>query len=312
MTSADVIGRELYRGNVNTWECDEMGHMNVRFYVAKAQEAMAVLGHTKGLGPAHQRELGTALTVSDHHIRFLREVHAGTGLYACGGIVGCSMDAFQAYIEIRNAQTHEVSATFNTTVHHTDPDMGARIPLADRSRALLLEDLVAVPDYAQPRGLDLVAPKGEASLARAEELGMHVISHGVVQRAQCNENGLMHTQHFIGRVSDGIVNFLPLLQPDQKSPRDPGRIGGAAVEYRLCYHRRPRAGDIIIIRSGLKGLGERTFHLIHWLLDGVTGDAIATSEAVALTLDLQARRSMPLDPETRDFMTTKIIPGLSV
>ena len=27
-------GLEVWRGGVNTWECDEMGHLNVRFYVA--------------------------------------------------------------------------------------------------------------------------------------------------------------------------------------------------------------------------------------------------------------------------------------
>ena len=33
----------LWRGNANTWECDELGHLNVRFYMAKAQEALAGL-----------------------------------------------------------------------------------------------------------------------------------------------------------------------------------------------------------------------------------------------------------------------------
>ena len=33
----------LWRGNANTWECDELGHLNVRFYMAKAQEALGGL-----------------------------------------------------------------------------------------------------------------------------------------------------------------------------------------------------------------------------------------------------------------------------
>ncbi|MGF1453799.1 MAG: thioesterase family protein [Alphaproteobacteria bacterium] len=307
-----VVGRELYRGNVNTWECDEMGHMNVRFYVSKAQEALAILGHHLGLGPTHQRETGTALTVSDHHIRFLREMHAGTGLYVCGGVVEHGQDWLQVYLEIRNAHTHEATATFTTLVHHTDPDMGARIPLPYSVSPALKADRVAIPDHARPRGMALDAPSGTASLARAEELGMPVISHGVVQRSQCNENGLMHTQHFIGRVSDGIVNFMPTLLTDGSNARTPGKVGGAAVEYRMCYARRPRAGDIVIVRSGLKSLGERTFHLVHWILDGVTGEAFATSEAVALSLDLEARKSLPIDPERRSFMETKIVPGLMI
>ena len=50
-----ATGLEVYRGNVNTWECDEMGHMNVRFYVAKCEEAIAILLAELGLSPAEQR-----------------------------------------------------------------------------------------------------------------------------------------------------------------------------------------------------------------------------------------------------------------
>ena len=40
---ADNLGIEVWRGCVNTWECDEMGHLNVRFYVARAMEGLVGL-----------------------------------------------------------------------------------------------------------------------------------------------------------------------------------------------------------------------------------------------------------------------------
>ena len=40
---------EVWSGGVNTWECDEMGHMNVRFWVAKAQEGLAGLAAQLGM-----------------------------------------------------------------------------------------------------------------------------------------------------------------------------------------------------------------------------------------------------------------------
>ena len=39
----DNGGLEVWRGGVNTWECDEMGHMNVRFYVSRFIEGLAGL-----------------------------------------------------------------------------------------------------------------------------------------------------------------------------------------------------------------------------------------------------------------------------
>ena len=36
----DSKGLEVWRGSVNTWECDQMGHLNVRFYVARSAEGL--------------------------------------------------------------------------------------------------------------------------------------------------------------------------------------------------------------------------------------------------------------------------------
>ena len=68
---------ELYRGSINTWECDEMGHMNVRFYVAKAMEGLAELAHIAGLGHAFRANVQSTLRPREQHIRFMKEAHAG-------------------------------------------------------------------------------------------------------------------------------------------------------------------------------------------------------------------------------------------
>ena len=36
----------LWSGIANTWDCDEMGHMNVRVYVEKAMEGLGSLRAT--------------------------------------------------------------------------------------------------------------------------------------------------------------------------------------------------------------------------------------------------------------------------
>ena len=42
---------EVWRGAVQAWECDEMGHMNVRFHLAKAMQGLA--GAAAALGMPH-------------------------------------------------------------------------------------------------------------------------------------------------------------------------------------------------------------------------------------------------------------------
>jgi len=80
-------GIEIWRGGVNTWECDEMGHMNVRFYVARAMEGLVGLAAALGLPHAFAAHAGATLLVREQHIRFLREARAGAALHMTGGVV---------------------------------------------------------------------------------------------------------------------------------------------------------------------------------------------------------------------------------
>src|ERR1700761_1671694 len=78
---------EIWRGGVNTWECDEMGHMNVRFYVARFMEGLGGLALRLGLPQAFSAHANATLTVREHHIRFLKEAHAGAPLHMEGGVI---------------------------------------------------------------------------------------------------------------------------------------------------------------------------------------------------------------------------------
>ena len=76
MTARDP-SLEVWRGQVNAWNCDEMGHMNVRFYVSRFMEGLGGLALRLGLPDAFQRSTNATLLVRDHHLRFLKEAHAG-------------------------------------------------------------------------------------------------------------------------------------------------------------------------------------------------------------------------------------------
>ena len=62
----------LWRGNANTWECDELGHLNVRFYMAKAQEALAGLADQLGMHHAFAPDATATLIPRDVTLRFRR------------------------------------------------------------------------------------------------------------------------------------------------------------------------------------------------------------------------------------------------
>jgi acyl-CoA thioester hydrolase len=68
---------ETYRGAVYPWECDHMGHMNVRFYQSRFDEATWQLFGMLGLTPEYLRSEGRGMAAVEQHTRYLREALPG-------------------------------------------------------------------------------------------------------------------------------------------------------------------------------------------------------------------------------------------
>jgi len=111
-------------------------------------------------------------------------------------------------------------------------------------------------------------------------------------------------------VSDSIPNLLGQTNGMDRSKDD--KVGGAALEYRFHYHSYPRAGDVLTLRSGLKSVSAKTYIWGHWLFNLETGKIVATAEAVAVALDLVARKAIPIPEEMRTRLEGMVAPGLGV
>src|SRR3954470_4767757 len=84
---AEALPIEVWRGGVNAWDCDGMGHLNVRNYVAFAMEGLAGLAAELGLPGAFRPGAPSTVVVRDHHLRFLREAREGAVLHMRAGVV---------------------------------------------------------------------------------------------------------------------------------------------------------------------------------------------------------------------------------
>ena len=77
---------EVMRSSVNTWECDNMGHMNVRHYSARAADGLARLAMELGLGPRQLAKEGTSVRALAQHLRFHREMRPGATFRVRAGV----------------------------------------------------------------------------------------------------------------------------------------------------------------------------------------------------------------------------------
>jgi acyl-CoA thioester hydrolase len=291
-----------------------MGHLNVRFYVARAMEGLVGLAGALGLPGAFKDQATATLLLTDHHIRFIREARSRAPLHMVAGVL--DMDDTRArFLQLLiHSLTGEIAASFQTLVVHATAREGRAFPWSERTRALADRLRMDVPERAAPRSLGLTPPSGGASLSEAERLDLIRLGAGSVGSTDCDVFGRMRPDVFIGRVSDGIPALGVALRAgmaDGPSTRPHG-VGGAVLEYRVAYHAWPRAGDRFEIRSGLAEVGDRTQRLAHWMLDPETGRAWVSAEAVAIALDLGERKVIPIGPAERAHLLTRVTPGLSL
>ena len=307
-----MTGEEVWRGGVNTWECDEMGHMNVRFHLTRAHEGLGGLARRLDLPDAFRAGAPSTLVVREQHIRFLREAHAGAPLSMTGAVVRLGETDADLVLMLLHADGAPAS-TFRLRVEHVTHD-GRVFPWPARVRRAADALTIEPPVAATPRSLafaDGVA--ATASLEGADRMGLTCIGRGVLQPTGCDAQGFMRPDEFMGRVSDGAGALMrPVRDAAATGAPADARVGGAVLEYRLLFLDRPRAGDHLELRSGLCAVEAKTTRVVHWMLDPVSGRPWVSSEAVVVSFDLDARKALAMPPEAQAALRAKVAPGLGL
>ena len=305
---------EVWRGGVNTWELDDMGHMNVRFYVARAMEGLVGLAAALGLPDAFRPGAETTLLLKEQHIRFMREARSRAPIHMTAGVV--SMDECEARVLLLlvHSNSGELAAAFQTVVVHATARDERPFPWTAHSRELAESLMTTVPANAAPRSLGVGPVVSGASLAEADRMGLIRLSAGAFGVQECDAFGRMRAEQLIGRVSDGIPRMSAAFRGTvaDEAPQPVARVGGAVLEYRIVHLAWPRIGDRFEVRSGVAGVDHRAQRMVHWMLDPTTGKAWGTSEAVAISLDLDARKIITITPQAQAAIAQRITPGLAL
>jgi acyl-CoA thioester hydrolase len=304
----------LWQGSCNQWDCDEMGHMNVRVYVEKQLEGLVSLAHAAGMPNAFRPDSPATILPVDQHIRFVREVLPGRPLSMRGCVLGVGTHDAVIYKELRHSDG-SLSAAFRTRIIHVDTAEGTPFPWSSRPRAKLEALKGATPDEAKPRSIDPDAPGlavSDITLERVKKTGAPLIGMGAVPPDHCGAHGWMQPYWVIGRISDSVPNLLADWRNRVGQSAGGRRMGAAVLEYRIRYHRHPQAGDVFAAYTSLGKVQGKTHGLVHWFMDPLTGGAWATCEAVAISLDLDARKAVEAPPEMLAELERIAPRGLSI
>jgi acyl-CoA thioester hydrolase len=283
-----------YRGCVNAWECDENDHLNVRFYLAKANQGLPFALEAIGLLPAVLRKNAARPRIRMQHVRFLEESRPATPLTVETGLAGEQGHRLTLYSEVRHSLTGGVLATVLTELELVGADGAPRLvsPARDAPRC-------TVPEHGSPRGIAAGPETLRPAYEAVAEMGFVEIGRGAVAPTECDLDGEMEHFQYVGRMSDSVVNLLAHFQTEEElSRRSVGIEGGALVELRIAFHAPLRVGSLFTIWSGIAAAGRKTQHFVHLFFDEVSRACVATAQGIAVAMDLKTRKSIEL-PEAR-------------
>jgi acyl-CoA thioester hydrolase len=297
----------LYQGSVNQWECDDGGHLNIRFHFERAFVGLAHMARALELPRAFTESAGSTLIAQEIHARFIKEARPGAPLVMHGGVVELGESDATLCLDMRH-HDGAPGAAFTVKIRHVETRGLRSFPWSSRTKAAAKRLKCKLPDHATPRSIDTGQPAADASLQNAIAIGAKRIGGAIVYPDQCDALGRLRGEHFPGRISDSVPN---LLAPWRRAAAGDGvQPAGAVVEARLVMRKFPRAGELIEVHSGIAEIGEKTLRIVHWLLDPASGAAWASMEAVALTFDVKTRKALTPSAEARGRVAKLVVPGL--
>lgn len=290
MSDAGITGR----GAVNSWECDQWGHLNVQFYLAKASDALAVLALQLGVTPTRQRLSGSGLLPVADRILFKRELRAGEIYSFRSGIRAIAGDGALAVASTMvNLGTGDDAATFETRLRWAEFDSGGFLPWPQD----VLSTAVAVAgEFVQA---PLPSPMAHAHQPSAGALERLLLTYrGSIEAWECDARGIAPPRAHLARFADCINHLFRAMGISKDQLRAQG-LGSAALDYEIEYRRLMRLGQAVETRSGVLDAGEKVFHFFHHLIDSATGDVITSIVVAALFFDLVTRKSVPMPEAVR-------------
>jgi len=308
----------LHETCVEADEIDSLGHMNVRHYIARMERANRQLIDACALPPTTMASC--FLRRTDTYARYRQEQFEGATLHTLGGLLDVSEDGLRSFVEIRNAQSQAVAATFIATTALIDRTTRELLPFPATPQLGQIPRM-DIPEHAQPRSLDLTVLNTAVTLALLEERIPASEDSGMMsgRRDTTVEADDVDPQGWLKE--DIELMFLPFTKlaaasgvphgPPVFTTDDGKRIGWAVIESRNVTFGLPRLGDRLAYFSADLRLEHKSRLSRRWAFARESGQLLGISDTVGLCIDLDARRAIPWPEELRVQIEAQQHPDLA-
>ncbi|MCG8494302.1 MAG: thioesterase family protein [Sneathiellales bacterium] len=121
---------------------------------------------------------------------------------------------------------------------------------------------------------------------------------GVVRPDQEDHMGHMNVQYYTGKFDEATWHLFSAAGLTNSYFKSRMR-GMAAVLQTTNYKAEAMAGDLLVIRTEMLEVKEKTIRFMHHMFNAEKETLVATTELVAAHLDRELRKSCPFPEEIR-------------
>lgn len=285
-----------WAGECSAWECDDLGHLNMRHYVKKFGQARSGLMIRLGLTHAYRPGGTSSVRVRDFLIKYQGEARPGDPLKVHSAVITLDEDTAQLCHVMYHADGR-IAATALETVEHIY--LMTQKTFAWPKRVRLSSDpfIAELPDAGKPRNIDPSQSHLGRSLSELRSGGACELGAGVFEASEVDITERVTTGSIFGRTTSSIAWFRggwpELFDEDYRE----ANLSAALLEARLVFHRYPAQGQAYSYVPVMIGADNYTRRFVHNLLDPVTGESWVTMEACGCKFDLSKRRLIKMSDD---------------
>ena len=295
-----MIDSNIYKNSVQLHEIDNLGHMNVQYYLKHCLDSCILNFKINNLISNHSN-IEELFFLEKVTIRYLNEQRLGAPFSINFYISKIENDKILILQEMENLETKKISSTFILSFK-----IRKQIKMIKNKFENFLMDypnkFKIAPSYAEIRGLLNI---NKLILSYEKLLDYPKIYNtfcGIAKNKDSNNSDILDAADYMGIVSASVPNLLMMSNHSISKTN----IGGAAVEYEFYFNEFVKTGTCIKLLSGLRNIKNKTYTWSHWLIDIDKEKILAEANAVIVTMDLKKRKSVQI-PNKMKVALEKII-----
>jgi acyl-CoA thioester hydrolase len=128
-----------YKGTVYPWHCDQMGHMNVMWYVGKFDEAVWHFFNDIGLKASAMRGEDMGIVAAEQKLKYFKECLAGDIVSVKSSIVSVSDKTMTIKHDMYLTESNEIAASSELICIYFDKKARRAKSLPDDVKQVLKE-----------------------------------------------------------------------------------------------------------------------------------------------------------------------------